>query len=130
MLFMSQGKKGRDVINITRGDTGVLDVGIVSSSGEEYTMLSTDTLILSVREYPSEDSELLIHISGAPGSGRIPISHDDTAELEPGYYSAEIQLVNDLGEYYTVWPNPVSNERVTADINRNNFCIMTEVVIP
>ena len=53
--------------------------------------------------------------------------HEDTNELSPGYYSAEVQLMTEDGKRITVWPKLVGNNK-TSNSNRKNFCLMTEVV--
>jgi len=85
-------------------------------------------LIFGVRLIPNESSELLVNIESAPGSDRIVISHEDTVLLDPGVYSAEIQLMTSDGKRITVYPKPSGKYRVNENVNRKNFVLMPEVV--
>lgn len=128
MLFISETKDGSLVINLTRGDDAVIECPMQNIDGEEYTMGEDEYLIFGVRLIPNENSELLVNIESAPGSDRIVISHEDTVLLEPGVYSAEIQLMTSDGKRITVYPKPSGKYRVNENVNRKNFVLMPEVV--
>lgn len=117
-------------IYMVRGDDEVLDVTLTLDDGETpYEMQSGDVLTLTVRREPSQDSEVLMQIPGAPGSTRIPIRHEDTAQLEYGAYSADIQLYTADGLRKTVWPVlEASRQRLKAG-NLKNFNIASEVTM-
>lgn len=116
-----------DVIYLTKGDDAVLEVSsIATEGGEEYALQDTDVLTLTVRALPSADSPALIQIDTLPGSNRIVFSHDDTAELDVGRYSADVQLTTAEGKRYTVWPTITGSGRYVVK-NLNNFVIMPEV---
>lgn len=127
MIYISQASDGGSVINLTVGDDATLNVPLKTDDGEDYEMTQNEYLIFSVREKASEDSPLLMEIESERGSNDIDISHDDTAELTPGFYSAEIQFMGDDGKRITVWPKLTGNSRTSAS-NRKNLCLMTEVV--
>lgn len=114
-----------------RGDDEVIVVPLFSGSGESrtpYEMQSGDTVTLTVRETPSEESPVLLQITSAPGSNRIPIRHEDTAELAPGQYSADIQLLTADGMRKTVWPDfDPSGSNLYVGLNLKNFVIIPEV---
>ena len=116
-----------DVINLTRGDDAVLVVPLTTDEGEAYTLTEEEYLTFGVRELPDEGSELLIEIQSQPGSNDIPIAHEDTDGIPPGFYSAEVQLMTRDRQRVTVWPKLTGNAR-TSLANRRNFCLMTEVV--
>lgn len=116
-----------DVINLTRGDDAVLTVPLKDSDGNDYNMRDHEYLIFGVKEFPKEDSEVLLEINSDPGSNLIVISHSDTADMEVGFYSAEVQLMLEGGDRVTVWPKLIGNGR-TSKSNRKNFCLMTEVI--
>jgi hypothetical protein len=128
MLYISEAKDGSEVINLTRGDDACLEIPMENSEKESYTMGETEYLIFGVRKIPSKDSELLINIESAPGSNRIVFNHVDTADLEIGEYSAEVQLMTAEGKRITVWPLPQGRQRIKENINRKNFVLMPEVV--
>lgn len=127
MIYISEGSKGVSVINLTVGDDASLTVPLKTDSGTEYTLGPTEYLIFGVRETPTSDSDLLIDIESEPGSNVIEFLHDDTKDLDPGYYSAEIQMIKADGKRITVWPKLTGNDRISTE-NRKNFCLMTEVV--
>lgn len=117
-------------IYMVRGDDEALDVELTLDDGETaYEMQSGDTLTLTVRETPSRDSEVLLQITGAPGSPRIPIRHEDTAQMEYGAYSADIQLLTAEGERRTVWPTLQTGARRITSANLKNFNIASEVTM-
>jgi hypothetical protein len=126
MIYISQDGNGA-VINLTVGDDASLVIGLVDDDGLPYEMGEEEYLIFSVREKPSEESELLIEIQSDLGSNEIDISHENTVNLSPGFYSAEVQLMTADSKRITVWPKLTGNSR-TAASNRKNFCLMTEVV--
>ena len=89
-------------------------------------MQPEDELTLTVRALPSADSPALIQIDALPGSNRIVFRHEDTAELDVGRYSADVQLTTAEGKRYTVWPTITGSGRYVVK-NLNNFVIMPEV---
>ena len=127
MIYIGKDSNGQEVININVGDDGEITISLASDTGEPYTMSNDEYLIFNVREKPVEDSELLVNIRSENGSNDIVISHSDTVNLEPGYYSAEVQLMTGDNKRFTVWPKLEGNSK-TSKSNRKNFCLMTEVV--
>lgn len=116
-----------NVINLTRGDDAVLIVPLTKPDGTEYILEEQEYLIFGVRELPREDSAVLLEIQSGNGDNTIEFKHSDTAEMDTGFYSAEIQMMTEGGERITVWPKLTGNSR-TSKSNRKNFCLMTEVV--
>ena len=116
-----------NAIYLTKGDDAVLEVASITTEiGEEYALRDADVLTLTVRELPSAASPVLMQIDSAPGSSRIVIRHEDTAELDVGQYSADVQLMTAEGMRYTVWPRISGSGRYKVR-NLNNFVIMPEV---
>ena len=116
-----------DAIYITKGDDAVLEVSsITTDGGGEYALQDADVLTLTVRALPSADSPALIQIDSLPGVNRIVLRHEDTAELNVGRYSADVQLTTADGKRYTVWPAITGSGRYVVK-NLNNFVIMPEV---
>lgn len=116
-----------DVVHLTRGDDAELKVPLETYEGEPYVLGDNEYLIFGVRECPTADSELLLEIETSPGSCYIPFTHEDTVNLETGFYSAEIQLMTSDGQRVTIWPLLKGSKRTSTD-NRRNFCLMTEVI--
>lgn len=128
MLFITENREGSEVINLTRGDDAVIEFPMENEYEEEYEIGETEYLVFSVRLLPREDSELLVSIESVPGSNRIVFSHDDTARLEVGQYSAEVQLITSDNKRITVWPRPYGKFKIKDTANRKNFILMPEVV--
>lgn len=116
-----------DVIYLTKGDDAVLEVSsITAEDGSAYELQAADVLTLTVRAVPSDQSPVLIQVDSLPGVNRIVLRHDDTAELNVGRYSADVQLTTADGKRYTVWPAITGSGRYVVK-NLNNFVIMPEV---
>lgn len=127
MIYIDSKSGGGSVINLTVGDDATLEIPLKTEDGENYEMSENEYLIFSVREKPTEDSPLLIEIESDKGSNEIKISHGNTVDMNPGFYSAEVQLMTEDNKRITVWPKLEGNARVSV-ANRRNFCLMTEVV--
>lgn len=123
MLIIEDG-----AISITKGDDAALNVDITAGEGGEqaYEMGENDVLTLTVREQPSTDFPALLQVNSLPGSKRILIRSEDTEALEPGRYSADVQLTDGNGNIYTVWPELEGSARYKVK-NLKNFIIMPEV---
>ena len=127
MIYITPVSEGSDIINLTVGDDATLTVPLKTDDGEDYDLTSGEYLIFSVREKASLESPLLLEIESELGSNDIVFTHDDTKDMEPGFYSAEVQFMANDGKRITVWPMLTGNARTSA-ANRKNFCLMTEVV--
>ena len=128
MLYLEEARDGSIKINLTRGDDAAMEVPLKNRYNEEFVLGEDEYLIFDVRLIPREDSELLIHITSIPGSNRIVFTHGDTADLEVGQYSAEIQMMTSDGKRVTVWPKPTGKFKIKDTANRKNFILMPEVV--
>ena len=116
-----------DVIYLTKGDDAALEVSsIAAEDGSQYSMQAGDVLTLTVRALPSADSPALIQIDSLPGVNRIVLRHADTAELDVGRYSADVQLTTADGKRFTVWTTIAGSGRYVVK-SFNNFVIMPEV---
>lgn len=126
MLYVSTDQNG-SVINLTAGDDAAITIAMEDDRGEPRDMDPNEYLIFSVREKPMASSALLLELESERGSNEIKFQHEDTSEMTPGYYSAEIQLMTEDGQRITVWPKLSGNSKI-SQANRKNFCLMTEVV--
>lgn len=116
-------------IYLRRGDDEVLAVNL-NAGDETVQMGEGETLTLTVRELPSEDSNIIFTTTSAPGSNRIIISHADTADAEYGEYSADIQLLTAEGHRKTVWPDiDEDNLPKARAANLKNFILLPEVTM-
>lgn len=127
MIYISNSSDGNGVINLTVGDDASIEINLTTDDGLPYTMGQNEYLIFNVREKSSEESELLIDLRSEYGSNEIVFTHNDTKDLEPGFYSAEAQFMGEDGKRITVWPKLDGNSK-TSQSNRKNFCLMSEVV--
>ena len=121
------------VISMFRGDTVALDVTmpVYTASGEAteetYEMQEGDELVLTVRELPSRSSPVLFSASST--TSRILIVPSDTEEVEPGEYSADIELRRSDGSIDTIFPliENLSTRAKKTIVNWKNFVIIGEV---
>ena len=119
-----------DVISITKGDDAALEITINKSDGTTFEMDATDTLTLTVREKPCAGYPVLLTSTSAPGSHRIILTGDATAEVCPGRYSYDVQLNRADGGRFTILPDDLEPELRGRVVNWQNFIIMGEVTIP
>lgn len=117
-----------NIIYITKGDDAVLDVNMANLEGQAYEMQPGDTITLTVREKPEENSLPVFAATSEPGNNRIIIDSEMTAETDPGQYSADIQLNTQDGKRYTVWPDLEGSQRYKT-ANLKNFVVMPEVTM-
>ena len=130
MIYITKDAKGRDVVNIHHGDDGALQIPLTNEeTGEAYELDATEYIVFTVRETPTEASEVLIEARSEGGSNVVEFTHAQTAAVAVGEYSADAQLFTRDGKYVTVWPRLESKDR-TSEANRKNFCIMSEVTRP
>lgn len=123
MFFIEDG-----VIYLTRGDYAELEVAITDGDGKPYTLAEGDVLTLSVREAPDDEAKLQFSVSSA--TDRIIINNADTAEMEPGEYSADIQLTTADGKRRTIWAHTSDDPRRRGRTgNWKNFILMPEVTM-
>lgn len=117
-----------DVIYITRGDDAALDVTayLDDEQSEAYELQEGDKFIFTVRRIASAKSDVVFSVEST--TGRIVISHTDTADKEVGKYSADIQLSVASGDRYTIWPK-FNVTKPSKEFNYKNFCIMSEVTM-
>ena len=119
-----------DVISITKGDDAVLEITIDTSEGTAFVMEDTDTLTLTVREMPCSDYPVLLTSTSAPGSNRIVLTGEGTANICPGRYSYDVQLNRADGSRFTILPDDIDPDLRGRMMNWQNFIVMGEVTIP
>ena len=118
------------IIYITQNDDAAIDVIMTLNDNSKYVMSSTETLTLTVRAMPDISSSVLLSITSMPGSNRIVIRGEDTANVLPGRYSMDVQLNRDDKTKYTVIPNNIAAADRHKVRNWKNFVIMPEVTTP
>lgn len=115
-----------DMVYLTRGDDAVLEVALAQDGDVPYEMQPGDEMVFTVRALPSAESPVLLRVPSQ--SGRIVLRHEDTADLEVGQYSADVQLLTADGKRITVWPMLSESQRKRVR-NWKNMTIMPEVTI-
>ena len=117
-------------IYVVRGDDEAIDLAVCYSdeAATPYGMEAGDVLTLTVRALPRQDSPVLLQVSGEPGSTRIELRHEDTAGMDCGAYSADVQLVHADGRRATVWPADMGSGRIKGR-NLKNFNVAAEVTM-
>lgn len=115
-----------NIIYLTKGDNEVLPVTVTKNGGEAYEMGENEFLRLTVRRLPNKTSQMLFMAESNPGSNRIIIPAEATAEMEPGKYSADIEHVDSAGRPNTIWPDNTT-VKPSDEKSFNNFCLTPEV---
>lgn len=115
-------------IYITRGDDASIECSLTTDDGSRYPVQADDVIALTVRERPQAESLALLRVDGAPGTARIVLRGADTADIDPGRYSADLQLTTGDGKRYTFWPELEGMSRYMVK-NFANFVIMPEVTV-
>lgn len=122
MLFIDE-----DMVSITQGDDAVLEIDIHTSAGEDYEMSADEILTLTVRQLPTDGSDVLLSVDSVPGSNRIVLRGEDTKNVAPGWYSYDVQLLTPENRRYTVLPDDIDDKKRGKVKNWKNFCVMPEV---
>ena len=115
-----------NIIYLTVGDDESLPVDVVMNGSEPYELGEDEFLRLTVRKLPNKESQLFFAAESAPGSNRIIIPPSATAELEPGKYSADIDLIDSAGRPHTIWPDNTT-VKPSGEKSFNNFYLTPEV---
>lgn len=87
-------------IYLTRGDSARLQVDISNADGEAYALAEGDTLRLTVKRSPKDKAHLLQKI--VTGSNVFTFVPADTASLNFGGYSYDVELTTASNEVYTI----------------------------
>ena len=114
-----------NVIYLTKGDDGTLPVNVFLNR-EPYTMGPDDVLTITVREMPDKGFPVLLSTHSLPGSNNLVFVPSDSADIDPGKYSADIELVDGSGKRRTIWPKLEGKLRYSGK-NYENFVVMPEV---
>lgn len=94
-----------------------------------YVLQPQDVITLTVRSTADTSFPVLLQVRSQPGSDRIVILSQDTKDILPGKYSADLQLNIDGGpQAITFWPEPPAKKRNQGAVyNFENFIINAEV---
>lgn len=121
------------IITMFKGDYVEFEVTLVladedgNETGHPYEMQEGDVLTFSVRRRPG--LQYPVEFSTSSTTNKIIIVPADTANMEVGKYSADIQLTHSGGRISTVFPD--LNNLTEAQRSRirpwNNFILTGEV---
>ncbi len=118
------------VIDFNKGDTVHLAVDLVDGSGTAYTLAEGDSLTLTIRELPNSSSPVLLQVANDDGEPSFTITAAQTAELDVGMYSCDIQLAMANGTIVTVYPDLTREQMGKQTKNWKNLIVNAEVTIP
>ena len=93
-------------IMITRGDSAYISINIQNGNGNPYRPLEGDTIQAQVRYTPTTGSIIFEATFEDDGWGGLVwhIKPEDTANLSPGTYYWDAQLVMENGDTFTFIP--------------------------
>lgn len=97
MFFIDKHNK----IVLTKGDCASLNVAVKTAEGEEYHILPSDTITLTVKKNAGSQASFQ---KTATADHKIVFDSSDTSSLTPGLYVYDVQLTNDTGAIYTIVP--------------------------
>ena len=123
MLFVED-----NVIYLTKGDGGTLPIALKNEDNSEYELGPNDVLTLTVRMLPDKSMPALLVAKSTPGSNGLVFRSADSVNMEPGLYSADIELSDGVNDPFTVWQKVDSNpKKATKIANWENFALLPEV---
>lgn len=91
---------------------------------QPHNFIDGETLTLTVRDTIKTTEPPLFAITST--SDTIKISHDDTKNLNPGMYYADIQFTSPLLGHLTIWP-VMTNTTIKNIRGKRNFTLSPEV---
>ena len=98
-------KEGKSTIEMTRGDTLIVEIKIYDDSGEQFTPDPEDSLRFALKK-DYNDPEVLIYKNIPIDTMELRLEPEDTKPLEqPATYYYDIQLTYGGGIVSTVIPN-------------------------
>ena len=99
MLVVSANK-----IQLTRGDTMILEVTLRDEKGDVYTPLETDKIYFRLKRNATAKDTLIV--KEIPYDTRIlQLNENDTKDLKFGVYYYEIELVTNANYHFTAIAN-------------------------
>lgn len=123
MIYVKKG-----IIYITKGDAGNLPRFDITDNSEDepqtYELKPGEFLTLTVRPIPDKSAPIICQIQSV--NGIFYFRPEDTMHMEPGRYSADVELIRQDGMPYTCWPKLYGKHTYIPE-NFKNFIIMPEV---
>ena len=103
-------------IQLTRGDTMILQVSLKDETGEDYIPVETDKIYFRVKKQASK-AEILIEKEIPYDTLILQIDEDDTKDLKFDTYSYEIELVTEANYHFTVIAD--SEFKITTELENH-----------
>ena len=101
-------------ISLTRGDTGLFNISLVDTNGDEYIPQEGSTLRFAMsKKYYSEREDVLILKNIDIHTMELEIEPNDTKSLAPAIYKYDIELTDEMGRVSTVI---MGNFTITAEV--------------
>lgn len=100
-------------IQLTRGDTMMLEVSLKNEKGEVYTPLSTDKIYFRVKK-SSTAKDTLIEKEIPYDTMVLELEEVDTKDFRFGTYYYEVELVTEENHHYTAIAN--SEFEITTEL--------------
>lgn len=91
-------------IQLTRGDTLILELTLTDESGELYEPSATDKIYFRVKRNATA-KDMLIEKEIPYDTMILQLNEDDTKDMKFGVYYYEIELVTDSGYHFTAIAN-------------------------
>lgn len=98
-------------LTLTRGDTQVYTLAFKNAVGNPYCLKNWTVFFTLKSSYDLPDAQASLQkivtvfsdtTSGTSGIASVPLSSEDTKDLEPGIYDYDIAVCTAAGESYTV----------------------------
>lgn len=120
------------VVYIRKGDTETMSVKAKLADGTAYTFSEGDAVTFTVRELPDAGSEVLLEktvVSAGGASVDIVLTAEQTAALNAGKYSCDVQLTDADGHIKTLFPSVDTDEPKVKVKNWKNCVVEGEVTV-
>lgn len=87
-------------ISLTRGDTGIFNLALVDSDGNQYVPHEGDRIVFSMAKAPGD--EVILQKDVDMGTMQLRLDPEDTKSLDFATYSYDLQLTDYLDNVTTV----------------------------
>lgn len=93
-----------NMIQLTRGDTMILELSLVDETGDKYVPDPADVIIFRVKRN-STSKEILIEKNISPEDMVLKLDEADTKDLKFGTYYYEVEIITGEDYHFTVIAN-------------------------
>ena len=93
-----------NMIQLTRGDTMILELSLVDEAGDKYIPEENDVIVFRVKRN-STSKEILIEKNIPTDDMTLVLQEDDTKDLKFGTYYYEVEIITGENYHFTVIAN-------------------------